>query len=164
MSESRAESPGESAPGPDDFLTLVARGLAHEIKNPLSTMAINLTLLEEEFSGERAGQAPEPSPRDRRVLKRLAVLQREVDHLEHILDDFLRFARGGQVNRAPQDLVALVHEVLEFLAPQLSGSGVVVHEDLPRHFPLVMIDREAIRRVLMNLMVNAHQAMPGAAN
>ncbi len=161
MPESTSEPSAPGAPNPDDFLTMVARGLAHEIKNPLSTMAINLTLLEEEFQGDRSEEAPEPSPRDKRCLKRLGVLHREVGHLEGILDDFLRFARGGQINRAPGDLLNLVREVLDFTAPQHQSAEIVVHADLPPSLPLVMIDSEAIRRVLINLFVNARQAMPG---
>lgn len=156
MAESHSESASDAASGRQEFLTQVARGLAHEIKNPLSTMAIQLTLLEEELNA-----AAEPSPRDQRCLKRVNVLHREVAHLEGILDDFLRFARGGQINRAPEDLVALSREVLEFTAPQHQSDHIVVHADLPHSLPLALIDREAIRRVILNLLVNARQAMPG---
>src|SRR6185436_13393752 len=97
----------ESDPERDELLARLAGGLAHEIKNPLSTMAINLALLEEEW--ERAGlqrnpDAPEPTPRERRSLKRIKTLQREVQRLEHILDEFLSFARRDAVNRKPEDL------------------------------------------------------------
>jgi two-component system sensor histidine kinase HydH len=161
MVETKSDAVPDPRGGPNEFLTLVARGLAHEIKNPLSTMAINLTLLEEEIEGDRADGAPEISPRDKRCLKRIGVLTREVSHLESILDDFLRFARGGQVNRAPADLTGLVREVLAFTEPEHQASGIVVHVDMPDSLPLVMIDTEAIRRVLINLLVNARQAMPG---
>src|SRR5258707_6137771 len=98
------------------FLVRLAAGLAHEIKNPLSTMAINLALLDEEWGGaRRAPGAPEPGARELRCLKRVGTLQREVRRLEAIVEDFLRFARGGQINRAPADLCALVREVLEFV-------------------------------------------------
>ena len=145
---------------PDDLLTRLAGGLAHEIKNPLSTMAINLTLLEEDWSGAPGGDG-EPSPQERRGLKRVRTLQREVARLEGILDDFLRFARGGEINRAPVDLVALVREVIEFLDPEHEAAGVRVHVDLPPSLPLAMLDETSFRQVLINLMVNARQAMPG---
>ncbi len=161
MAEPHRDATSDAGGGPNEFLTMVARGLAHEIKNPLSTMAINLTLLEEEFGGDRADGAPELSPKDKRCLKRLGILTREVSHLDGILDDFLRFARGGQVNRAPSDLVALVRELLDFTEPEHQASGIVVHADLPDSLPLAMIDTEAIRRVLTNLFVNARHAMPG---
>ena len=151
----------EAEPGaePEDLLTRLAGGLAHEIKNPLSTMAINLTLLEEEASGARG--SGEPSPKDKRILKRVRTVQREIARLEGILDDFLRFARGGEINRAPADLVDLVREVIEFLAPEHEAAHVRVHVDLPTSLPLVMLDEISFRQAVINLMVNARQAMPG---
>jgi signal transduction histidine kinase len=145
----------------EDLLTHLARGLAHEIKNPLSTMAMNLTLLEEDWSGARSEEAPAPDPRERRSLKRLATLQREVARLDGILDDFLRFARGGRINRAPADLLALVREVIEFQEPEHKAHDIRVHTNLPTNLPLAMLDEGAFRQALINLMVNARQAMPG---
>ena len=98
------------------FLSRLAGGLAHEIKNPLSTMAINLALLEEDWSrGPKLREGAEPSPREARTLKRLSVLKREVARLESILEDFLVFVRGGEVNRAPREIGLLVQEVLDFV-------------------------------------------------
>ena len=99
MDEHQSES---VIPEEEDLLTHLARGLAHEIKNPLSTMAMNLTLLEEDWSGARGEASPAPDPRERRSLKRLATLQREVVRLEGILDDFLRFARGARSTGHPR--------------------------------------------------------------
>ena len=143
------------------FLARLAGGLAHEIKNPLSTMAINLTLLEEEWARSGRGDADAPSPREKRSLKRLRTLQREVSRLEGILEDFLRFARGGQINRAPHDLVQLVRELIEFVEPENEALGIRVHVELPSKLPLVMLDAGALKQALMNLFVNARQAMPG---
>lgn len=143
------------------FLVRLAAGLAHEIKNPLSTMAINLALLEEEWGGGRRPQgAPEPGARELRCLKRVQTLQREVRRLETIVEDFLRFARGGQINRAPADLCALVREVLEFVEPEDRAQGIRHHADLPAGLPLVMLDTGAFRQAVLNLVVNARQAMP----
>ncbi|MEM1448171.1 MAG: ATP-binding protein [Planctomycetota bacterium] len=150
----------EAASGRRKMLARLAGGLAHEIKNPLSTMAINLTLLEEEFQPAPGGDGVQ-SPKDKRSLKRVRTLQREVARLEGILDDFLRFARGGEVNRAPADLVALVREALEFAEPELEAEGVRLHALLPSALPLVMLDEGTFRQALLNLIVNARQAMPG---
>jgi signal transduction histidine kinase len=143
------------------FLVRLAAGLAHEIKNPLSTMAINLALLDEEWGGaRRANGAPEPGAREKRCLKRVHTLQREVRRLETIVDDFLRFARGGQINRAPADLCALVREVLEFVEPEDRAQEIRHHADLPAGLPLVMLDTGAFRQAVLNLVVNARQALP----
>jgi two-component system sensor histidine kinase HydH len=142
------------------LLARLAAGLAHEIKNPLSTMSINLTLLEEDFLPAPGGDGAQ-SARERRALKRIHTLQKEVSRLEGILDDFLRFARGGDINRSPADIVTVVREVLDFLAPEHEAAGIAVHAALPSKLPLVMLDIGALKQALMNLLVNARQAMPG---
>ncbi|MEO6708674.1 MAG: ATP-binding protein [Planctomycetota bacterium] len=146
------------------FLSRLAGGLAHEIKNPLSTMAINLALLEEDWT--RAASAKnakevELSPREQRALRRVKTLQREVQRLEHIVQEFLIYAKGGEINRAPRDLAHLLRELLEFVEPEDAGQGIRHHVDLAVGLPMVLIDESAIQQALLNLLVNARQAMPG---
>lgn len=145
------------------FLSRLADGLAHEIKNPLSTMAINLALLQEDW--ERAGSArnpvkPERTPREERSLKRIRTLQREVQRLENILDEFLHYARGGEVNRRPEDIARIVHELVEFVEPEDQRARIRHHVDLPLGLPLVLVDEGLIKQAILNLLVNARQAMP----
>jgi signal transduction histidine kinase len=164
--ESAAPRPPRE-PGPAERAALLARlasGLAHEIKNPLSTMAINLALLEEDWSRVAHGrnpQAPELTPREERSLKRVKTLQREVQRLEHIVDEFRRYARGGQINRAPTDFAALVRDLLEFVEPEDEALGIRHHVDLEVGLPLVMIDEGTFKQAVVNLLVNARQAMDG---
>ena len=153
----------ESARQQVAFLSRLAGGLAHEIKNPLSTMAINLTLLEEEWkraAQARSPQNPELSPREQRCMKRVQTLKREVQRLEVILDEFLRYARGGEVNRMPADLVGIVRDVLDFVETEDDLAGIRHHVDLPSTLPMVMLDEGAFRQAFLNLLVNARQAMP----
>jgi len=169
--KARVERPAPRSPGEHTaseqvkLLSRLAGGLAHEIKNPLSTMAINLALLEEEWTraAVQRGSAgtTELTPRERRSLKRIATLQREVQRLEDIVEEFLRFARGGEINRAPHDLRTLVRELLEFVEPEDAKLGIRHHVDLEVGLPLVMADASAIKQAVLNLLVNARQAMPG---
>jgi signal transduction histidine kinase len=146
------------------FLSRLAGGLAHEIKNPLSTMAINLALLEEDWKGGASAGGPvdeaDLSPREARSLRRVRTLTREVRRLEHILEDFLHYARGGDVNRAPADLTRIIREVVEFAEPELESLGIRHHVDLPNKLPLVLVDEDRIKQALVNLFRNAGQAMP----
>ena len=145
------------------FLVRLADGLAHEIKNPLSTMSINLALLQEDWERAAASRSPdEPrrTPREERSLKRIKTLQREVHRLEQILDDFLHYARGGVVDRKPEDLARIVRELLEFVEPEDERAGIRHHVDLPLGLPLVLVDEARIKQAVLNLLVNARQAMP----
>jgi len=163
----RPEAPERRAQRSDPdlvaFLSRTAGGLAHEIKNPLSTIAINLALLEEDWqrAAVQRSSETEPPPREKRSLKRIATLKREVSRLEQIVEEFLSFVRGTEVNRRPQDLAAVVRETLEFVAPEDEVLGIRHHADLPVGLPLVLLDEQAFRQALLNLLVNARQAMPG---
>src|SRR5277367_3575597 len=85
-------------------------GLAHEIKNPLSTISLNLQLLAEELDPHDEHQA--------RVIHRLHTVQREAGRLKEILDDFLRYAGKVEINPQPTDLNQLVEELADFLSAQ----------------------------------------------
>src|SRR5438105_9539773 len=81
-------------------------GLAHEIKNPLSTVQLNLQLLQEDL------------PDNPRVINRLNVCERETARLREILDDFLRYAGRIELNRTLVPLNRLCEELVDFFLPQ----------------------------------------------
>lgn len=133
------------------YLGTLAGGLAHEIKNPLSTISINLALLREDL-GADASQA--------RHLKRIRLLEREVGRLEGIVQDFLRLTRGLDLHPEPTDLNGLLGELLEFIEPEAKKERVAIRQSLDPSLPRVTLDRQAFRQVFVNLLVNARQAMP----
>ena len=100
-------------------ISQLAGGLAHEIRNPLSTLSLNLDLLAEDF------QDPE-TPRDRRVIKRVERLQHEVQRLYGIVENFLRFARVQELKLEPTDLNAVVDELRDFYEPNAASRGIVI--------------------------------------
>ncbi len=136
------------------FLGALAGGLAHEIRNPLSTIAMNLQLLNEDWEN------PE-TERERRTVRKLGILAKEVKRLENILDDFLRFASGHRLTRESAQVSEVLEEVLEFLGPKFAQAEVELRAMLDEDLPLTRIDRNAMKQVFMNLLVNAIQAMPG---
>jgi two-component system, NtrC family, sensor histidine kinase HydH len=131
----------------------LAGGLAHEIRNPLSTIRLNMQLLAEEL-----GEAQ--TTRERRSLKKIEVVQRECQRLQDLLEDFLKFARLRQPDLQPSDLNAQVRRVLDFFRPKAEQSGIEVVEYLTASLPTVLLDREAFQGALLNLVINAEQAMP----
>jgi signal transduction histidine kinase len=139
-----------------DQYTEIARlagGLAHEIKNPLSTIWLNMELLAEDFDQQ-------DSPRDRRALAKVELVQRECQRLQDLLDSFLSFAKLRQLKLEPTDLNEQVRRVLDFFAPQAAESGIEVIPYLQFDLPGVMLDREQFHGALLNLVINAQQAMP----
>lgn len=131
----------------------LAGGLAHEIRNPLSTIVLNLDLMAEDLDGAE-------TQRDRRLLQKLQTLRKECDHLERILEDFLQFARVGRLQLEPTDLNDSVREFIEFYRPLAAEQKVELSPHLGTDLPHVLLDRRLWRQVLLNLSRNAAQAMP----
>lgn len=140
----------------NDKYTEIARlagGLAHEIKNPLSTIRLNVELLAEEL-GEI------DLPQGRRALRKVEIVQRECSRLEELLNDFLNFARAHSIELHPADINQDIREIIEFFRPQAEESGIEITEYLASDLPTVMLDKRSFHRALLNLVLNAQQAMP----
>jgi signal transduction histidine kinase len=131
----------------------IASGIAHEIRNPLSTLRMNLQLLREDW-------ADPITEREHKGRKRIDVLLRETSRLETVVSDFVRFAGGHALKLERSDLNLLAGELLDFLGPQAERAGIRLLRDFTRPLPAVDIDVALLRQSLHNLLVNAQQAMP----
>ncbi|HPO92723.1 MAG TPA: ATP-binding protein [Phycisphaerales bacterium] len=129
-------------------------GLAHEIKNPLSTIGLNAQLLLEGVE-DLAIDDQERS----RLVNRTKALRRETERLSGILQDFLQFA--GQVVLDPRqaDVNELVSELVDFYFPEAERQGVRLRADLYPQPLLARVDVKHVKQALLNLMLNATQAM-----
>ncbi len=134
-------------------LAELAGGFIHEFKNHLSTLGLNLQLLAEDF-----GTAE--THRERRALERIQRLQHECDRLVEVSNDFLRFARLRDLDLRPTCLRSLIEELVDFFAPTAKQANVTLKTYLPADLPLVSLDADVFKQVLLNLMLNAEQAMP----
>ncbi len=135
-------------------LSALGTGLAHEIKNPLSTLVLNAQILREdildlELPEDRAGS----------IVRRVDTLTREANRLKDILEDFLRYAGRMVLDRAPTDLRLAIDELADFIHPQCDRAGVRLRVDLPAAAVVAPVDARLIKQALLNLLVNALQAM-----
>lgn len=133
-------------------------GLAHEIKNPLSTIGLNAQLL-----AEAIDELPIDPDERGRLSRRIAALQREVERLRGILTDFLQFAGEIRLDPRPADLNTVVEELVDFFLPQAEKHGVRVRADLAPGPLTARIDAPLLKQALLNLMLNAVQAMADPA-
>jgi len=131
----------------------IAAGLAHEIRNPLSTLRMNLQLLREDWENPI-------TEREQKGRKRIDVLLRETERMETVVSDFVRFAAGHALRLEKTSLNALTGELLDFLAPQAERAHIRLVRDFARDLPLVEVDPNLIRQAILNLLVNAQQVLP----
>ncbi|MHB8970228.1 MAG: sensor histidine kinase [Pirellulaceae bacterium] len=134
-------------------LAELAGSLAHEIKNPLSVIRMNMDLLAEDLEDAE-------TPRERRARARIDVVHDQCTRLENLLNDFLKFARVRSLDLAPGSLNEQLLSVLRLFDVQAREAGIRILPHLDNELPGVLIDRETIRAALMNLVKNALEAMP----
>jgi len=133
-------------------LHTLSAGVAHELRNPLSAMDLNLHLLEEELR-ERAS-LPEQGARY------LHVLNAECHRLSIILDNFMKFARPGSVGLHEVNVSALIEHIMALMQFEAEERKIRLEQTVEKPLPSVLGDETAISQVLVNLVVNAFHAMP----
>lgn len=131
----------------------ISAQITHEIRNPLNAIGLNAELLQEELARVT------PAPREAAQL--VAAISREVDRLEAVAEEYLVFARLPRGAPAPLDLDELAASLLDFVAPELAAARIEVVRDLSGALPIVEGDEAQLRAVLLNLVRNSREAMPG---
>ena len=132
--------------------TLLA-GFAHEVRNPLSTIGLNLQLVLEDF------REPETT-RDKRTQKRLSTVEAEVRRLQKILEEFLSFARAPEPKLAPLVLNERLQALVDFAEPELRDAGVSLRFYPGHDVGSVPGDWDHLQGAVANLLRNAKEATP----
>ena len=136
-------------------LAELAGGLAHELRNPLSTIMVNLQLLAEDLRDEDQTEADSR----RRALLKVEAVRHEAERLRHLLDDFLQMAGPCRLERKRVDLNHLVEHLVEFFSPQASAANVRLRVDYEGTALECLLDERLVEQALLNLLINAQQAM-----
>jgi two-component system nitrogen regulation sensor histidine kinase NtrY len=140
----------------------VAQRIAHEIKNPLTPIQLSAERLLRHL--DRAAAANPGVPRtdfEKLAAECAALIGREVQTLESLVDAFSQFARFPSARLAATDLNAIVSSALDLFRGRLEG--ISVRATLASSLPFVKADPELLRRVVANLIDNAAEAMEGSA-
>jgi signal transduction histidine kinase len=132
-----------------------ASGLAHEVRNPLNSIALQLSILDRRVAPLPAGVAGE-------IKELVGVIREEVKRLDNLVGDFLKFSRSNRVQYHPANLDALVDEVMRLLRPEARAAGVTLRRQrIGAPIPDLRVDPEKIKQVAINLVQNAIEALSG---
>jgi two-component system NtrC family sensor kinase len=134
----------------------MAAHVTHEIRNPLSAMGLNVELLAEELSAPRGSEGMQRAE----VTSLLVAIQREVQRLEQLSEEYLRVARLPQPRIEADDVTAVVREVVAFARPEIEREGCTVELYIAAPLPAALFDEAQLRQALLNLLRNAREAMP----
>jgi signal transduction histidine kinase len=134
--------------------------LAHEIKNPLSTVKVNLKLIAEELDCiDSDTTADDSRQRLARAKRKLSVVQQETDRLEKILEGFLKYVGRTELNVVRTDINELVGEVVDFYFPQARSHSITLRLSFSKSPLFCKVDSVVMKQVLLNLFINAQQAI-----
>jgi len=125
----------------------LAAGIAHEIRNPLTSINILIHSLRQNISsGESRSED-------------FKVIEEEIHRINEIVDQFLRFAKPAPPHLERTEVTSIFEEILQLLRPQMEKLRISVEKDF-RSVPLITIDKEQMKQVILNLLMNSIQAMP----
>lgn len=137
-------------------LSEMAGGLAHELRNPLSTLMVNLQLLAENL---RELDQDQEDVRRRSLLK-VEAIRREAERLKHLLDEFLKLAGAVRLDPQRVNINQTVEHLVEFFSPQADAAGVRLHAVCHPEPLTCMLDERMTEQALLNVLINAQEAMP----
>lgn len=132
--------------------------IAHEIKNPLSTIKVNLRLVDEEL---QSGPTSDIDQRMARARRKLAVIEKETTRLEQILDGFLRYADRTQPRLLPADLNPVIDDIIDFYLPQATVHSITLRKSLYNEPLICLTDAGMLKQAVLNLLLNSQQAIGG---
>ena len=149
-------------------------GVAHEVKNPLNAMTIHLELLKQKLarqqpvgamaslSGNPALQLPagQTLPTAPDVTKHVDIIGKEIRRLDEVLNGFLKFARPDELKLQPVRLSVLISDIQTSVAPEAERRHITMKVECPETLPEINADPGMLSQALLNLALNACQAMP----
>jgi len=138
--------------------------LAHEIKNPLSSIKINLKLVREELEAAKSAQAGQAGRGQSglgftRALRKIAVIEKETVRLEQILEGFLRYIDRTELQLVDVDISLLMSDMIDFYSPLAGSHSIIIRQQLYDKSLICKADEGMLKQVILNLFINAQQAM-----
>jgi signal transduction histidine kinase len=135
----------------------VGSGLAHEIRNPLNSMNMNLQMLEEELQGVPALEGGEH-------VEMLRSMQGEIKRIKNLIDNFLQYSRPAVPNFEVKDLNDVLTATARFVQADFRQNGIELSLDLEPLLPSVELDEGQLRQALLNILGNARHVVPSGGN
>ncbi|HHO75672.1 MAG TPA: PAS domain S-box protein [Deltaproteobacteria bacterium] len=125
----------------------LSAGIAHEVRNPLSSIKMSLQILEKRLT---------PMGND---LKRFKIAQREVDHLEKLVSDVLIYAKPSAPKKELSDIRSVIEQALVMVEPSIDDKKIDIQKEYPQKAEMIYLDQSMIIQALINLFHNAADAM-----
>lgn len=134
------------------MIVKMASQIAHEIRNPLGSLTLNIDLLEEELSGFTGVDASEAK-------HLIGTIKAELEGLHRVLKEYLECTRFPAIQPVPQDVNSIIEDLFGLLEEELRRKKILFKTGLEYNLPFANIDKDQIRRAFLNIILNAVDAM-----
>jgi len=134
-----------------DMIVKMASQIAHEIRNPLGALTLNIDLLEDEIAS---------ADDNTEVRSLLTTIKQELDALNRVLQEYLECARFPRINQSEQDIHAVIEDLFILLEQDLRQRKIVCTRSFEYNLPMAWVDPDQIRRAFLNILRNAMEAQP----
>lgn len=136
-----------------ETLSKMASVLSHEIRNPLNAMVVNMQVMEREFN--------KPKPQIDKLRRFLEIVASEIQRVDDLVNNFLMVAKPPKLDRKQVKIDQLINDVIISQQAEALQSGIRINRQYHIEDIYLLIDEKKIRQVLLNIFINAIQAMPG---
>ena len=136
-------------------ISQLASSIGHEIRNPLSSLAIHTEILDNLVS-----QIPSGEEKQIKIKKSITILNSEIERLTKLIDQFFNLAKPQEIQLALEDINSVLKEVIELIQQQSYEKAVQIRTYFAKNLPLVNVSRDQIKQVIINIILNAFDAMP----
>ncbi|MBM4054500.1 MAG: PAS domain-containing protein [Planctomycetes bacterium] len=134
----------------------LASELAHEIKNPLNAMNVQLLLLKHEINDTYSNGGSQKNE----LLKIVSIVQNEINRLSNFVGECLQFAKTGELNKSHVHIHEMLTDIIALLNPQAQLNGIQLKLDVMENVPAANIDKDKIKQAILNILINGIEAMP----
>jgi len=128
--------------------------VAHEIRNPLGSLTLNIDLLDDAISGYQAPEAVEAK-------ELIATIKNEIESLHKVLREYLECTRFPKIQPAKQDVNMVIEDLFGLLEEEFRHRKILFKTTFEYNLPAALLDKDQIHRAFLNLARNAIEAMPG---
>jgi len=140
-------------------ISQLASSIGHEIRNPLSSLAIHTEIL-----NSLTRELPTEPEHRQKIDKSIHILNSEIERLTKLIDQFFNLAKPKEITLTYENINNVIKEVLELIQQEAYEKSVQIHLRLSRELPLVNISKDQIKQVIINLILNAFDAMPNGGH
>ncbi len=140
-------------------ISQLASSVGHEIRNPLSSLAIHTEVVK-----NLATESIDDPVKKDRIEKSIRILYNEINRLDKLIDQFFNLAKPKAVELTNENINALLREVVDLIKQEATEKNVRLKVDLARGLPPIKISRDEIKQVIINVILNAFDAMPNGGS